>query len=1207
MSANFQNFASGIGLGSLAADPSPALNGDFYYSTSLNAFRAYQNGTWQNMIGGSGPITSPLELNQITTPSPPPSGFDNLYFKNDDNLYIQNAAGVETPILQSGSAAFATYVSSQVVSGSSISGSVGSFQTFSTSPAFTVTPTITGTYKVYAALPLVPGPGNNVPFAGRIFNTSGGATLIAESQVLAIGFESGVTDPGFSGTAQSLYTLIAGNTYVFDIQGKVENSGTITLTPTPFYMFCEGVGLNGTLNTGGTSFALFTSNQVNTLSTIVNNSSFETFDNSPAFTFTPVISGIYKIYGSLPLNMVGADEAGNGRIFNTSGGATLLSESTVVTWTTGTEIITSGLAQSVYQLTAGTPYVFDVQGNNAGGTGVYLDGRPGVGASFYLYAEGVGLSNTSQNFPVNMKVTGSGSWGGSAPIALGTVLYDSNSGYNTSTGVYTVPYAGYYLVGWNGNGTSGTKQVQIYVNGSNPDGQIIDNGGSNLNAEGLITTLKLNANDQITWIAPSSFSTNVTSQWVSSVSLANALIGPDGRTTGSAFAFYASSIIATASSGVTSFPGWTTFDNSPAFTFTPTISGIYKVYSSASIYQVGTNNEANVRVFNTSGGGTLLQESPGEIYGTIAGIISSVYAQSTYSLTAGTTYVFDLQGRTTGGTMFLNDGALTSGNNAGFYMFAEGVGLNGQFQAPVTPWDTLLSFTPSSSFGTTINNSYQTRVVGDTLEVKGYFTTGTVTGAAASLALPTGYVIDASKLNFNGSTLNGNGVPLTSSSAPISTIDSQVYPFYDGSDNANIYFANATGTTAFTKAVVSNFLSNNEKFVFEFSVPIVGLYGGQLDGVSSIVRSLTTGNFPFSNSLLQVLDSGGINPIKVTLTTNGGDVLIGLGADGTTNPGCVFIDSVTDDAGYIYFYRDGVQISVQQMSMQTNLTYNLLSIPSSSFSYIDSPSAGTHTYTVYVAGGSTNRGNQAINNTILFAKPLSALGGGGSGGSAFGTETPYSPNVLVTTLIPPPDIGNPVYFAAADQPSLTLNSDAVYASSGSVTDPTASGNTGDAIVKSGANAGSGNSGNVILTPGAVNTGTRGSIRSQDGSEGNPNYTWVSKDTVGSGNWTALTTYPAASIQTLTAGFTIAFAGTNTYLPITAASAVTSDPTTIIAAGTAIGQSVIIENQGSNTIILKAGGNVKVPQGIDFSLSQYGIIELVWNGTVWNTMNTSANG
>lgn len=138
--------------------------------------------------------------------------------------------------------------------------------------------------------------------------------------------------------------------------------------------------------------------------------------------------------------------------------------------------------------------------------------------------------------------------------------------------------------------------------------------------------------------------------------------------------FFASSQVTTISSTVTSGT-FVTFDNSPALTITPTITGTYRVYGSPTLFQVGANNEANSRIFNTSGGATLLYESQGENFSSATSIVNSCPCESIYTLIAGNTYVFDFQGRTTGGTVQMR------GGTADFYMFAElstnGAGISG--------------------------------------------------------------------------------------------------------------------------------------------------------------------------------------------------------------------------------------------------------------------------------------------------------------------------------------------------------------------------------------------------------------------------------------------------------------------------------------------------------------------------------------------------
>jgi hypothetical protein len=136
--------------------------------------------------------------------------------------------------------------------------------------------------------------------------------------------------------------------------------------------------------------------------------------------------------------------------------------------------------------------------------------------------------------------------------------------------------------------------------------------------------------------------------------------------------FYQSSAITTQSTNNNS-TSWTTFSNSPAFTFTPTLSGTYKVYSNPIIEQTNPADSSLQRIHNTSGGATLLAESTGQTYVSAGGtIVQNVSLQSIYTLTAGISYVFDIQSIAVTGAVgtFMGTGGIVS-----FYMFAERVGV----------------------------------------------------------------------------------------------------------------------------------------------------------------------------------------------------------------------------------------------------------------------------------------------------------------------------------------------------------------------------------------------------------------------------------------------------------------------------------------------------------------------------------------------------
>jgi len=150
----------------------------------------------------------------------------------------------------------AFFASSQVTTQSSNITS-SSFTTFSNSPAFTFTPTITGTYKVYCPAPLGFGATTGTNAQVRIVNTSGGATLLYESQAL-VQYSSAASAAGEDcAFCQSVYTLTAGTTYVFDIQGKTNGTTFVDGASSPFYMFAEMITASLSSTTLGANIAAY--------------------------------------------------------------------------------------------------------------------------------------------------------------------------------------------------------------------------------------------------------------------------------------------------------------------------------------------------------------------------------------------------------------------------------------------------------------------------------------------------------------------------------------------------------------------------------------------------------------------------------------------------------------------------------------------------------------------------------------------------------------------------------------------------------------------------------------------------------------------------------------------------------------------------------------------------------------------------------------
>jgi hypothetical protein len=229
----------------------------------------------------------------------------------------------------------------------------------------------------------------------------------------------------------------------------------------------------------------------------------------------------------------------------------------------------------------------------------------------------------------------------------------------------------------------------------------------------------------------------------------------------SAFTLLASSAVTTASNTIATTT-FTTFSNSPALMVTPSVSGTYKVYCSIPVETSTTTDISACRIFNTSGGATLLEESQTADYGGNSSVLASLYTQSVYTLSAGTTYQFDIQGHTSPG----GSGIVNRGDFANFYMFCEGVGLAA---IPGTGTVTSVSVvtangfagtvaTPTSTPAITISTTQTGILSGNGTSVTGLSTTGSgnvVLATSPTLVTPALGTPSAAVLT------NATGLPLT--------------------------------------------------------------------------------------------------------------------------------------------------------------------------------------------------------------------------------------------------------------------------------------------------------------------------------------------------------------------------------------------------------------------------------------------------------------
>jgi hypothetical protein len=143
--------------------------------------------------------------------------------------------------------------------------------------------------------------------------------------------------------------------------------------------------------------------------------------------------------------------------------------------------------------------------------------------------------------------------------------------------------------------------------------------------------------------------------------------------------------------------------------------------------------------------------------------------------------------------------------------------------AVVQDWKSDLTFT-ASNLGTLTNSNFQYKRIGDMMFVRGFFTTGTTAGSAASINLPAGITIDTTKLPAFSTIL---GVENLLSATPGVIWAAQSYAnsvIYDGSTNSAVFFSqNSASATAYSKLNGTQMVaSNGDSFTFEFSFPVLG-------------------------------------------------------------------------------------------------------------------------------------------------------------------------------------------------------------------------------------------------------------------------------------------------------------------------------------------------------------------------------------------------
>lgn len=136
------------------------------------------------------------------------------------------------------------------------------------------------------------------------------------------------------------------------------------------------------------------------------------------------------------------------------------------------------------------------------------------------------------------------------------------------------------------------------------------------------------------------------------------------------------------------------------------------------------------------------------------------------------------------------------------------------------PWT---AYTPgfSAGWGTAADIAVFYRIVGDSMEVRGNFTTGTVAASSGTISMPTGYQIDSAKVGTAGVTLLGWIYEVANANSNI-YVDSKggVLFYVSSGDKTNMCFAARVVGLEYQLTNVNAFYTSGSRASFYASFPV---------------------------------------------------------------------------------------------------------------------------------------------------------------------------------------------------------------------------------------------------------------------------------------------------------------------------------------------------------------------------------------------------
>lgn len=226
-------------------------------------------------------------------------------------------------------------------------------------------------------------------------------------------------------------------------------------------------GSNNTYHNPSTSNCTFSERTNRNFGTVVSAGSAGAF--LPGIVFTPSRAGTYHVCATVPTYQFTGGVLTSYRIWD---GTTTVATTQGIISSTVPNMYGSAAMCGDYVANSTAPITLTIQGATDDSTAVHLESGPGsndAGASVVEWS----IFQIDQSFPMPMLLPNTviaralgnpGSTSAGSPIIFPTVSYDTNSAYNASTGEFTCPMNGYYMI--TGALLAGAQYgVYIYKNG----------------------------------------------------------------------------------------------------------------------------------------------------------------------------------------------------------------------------------------------------------------------------------------------------------------------------------------------------------------------------------------------------------------------------------------------------------------------------------------------------------------------------------------------------------------------------------------------------------------------------------------------------------------------------------------------------------------------------------------------------------------------